>query len=1299
MINKLNNPVFSPDNLTSETEKVMISDIFHFTQIEKTIVNLQSGTTLIDKLINLYKNNSDDVAIQDIKQKIDSSLGTSWQTTLKKLEEIKSNLKQIEKSLRKLKNYIDSGNIKEAMTFIKNNKSIHKYLEFYGIDYKKILSGEKQNIWMNAPKAIQFLNDLADIFKTQKQIEEFKKEIWLWTTSEVVWIPNTTNEAQYLRLNYQNTKVLFTWNSLELQQEIKQKLKENLWTDLYSKLNKKLKELQNLQLFNKYMKIYAKINNYQDLGDFTYGFHFWDEMPIFVKWAYFADYRRLFWYIIKAAIKWKTKTLNILLKWLSDKNILDSLVSINGAMVSNRWEILSTPKDRKNVLKMLKTWSQADIEWWFAEKMKDPTFIQNDVIWNTVLKDLNVSNLVDWGINNVDKVYKALDNFTLFGKKISLSWKKLSQNEIKSTLEDFRKQYSDLSEKQRFQIIYAWLVKKQLDKLEGDETFINQFKWEQKKKLELYYKNNDSLDNFKKHWVSYLIKWTLLVSTAIVTDKVITSILPEWAVLWRWWIRFVARVVALQNATWDMSLLLNDQLTAKNAGSVLSNIGGYIHTAAYMTVLEWLAWWMWKLWKLWKLDSLKKIWWKLETLWKWKFNLKNFALYWINVWGIVTLDTVVFDWKFTPEEMVNALMFAALMWKTDIKIEKWQDWKIKIIWDGTTKKFNRVKWKIKPIIKKIDLNSNIKLPKWEFSIEFTSNWKDYKVFRENYKLKVETAWKTIEFENLKKLDEYLQKEWIKEDFLKHQYIEWIKEYSKKIEDTYKTENGAVKETINWEKYIFPKKPQIIELNWEKYKLWKKWADFYMVKEVKGSSGNKTYEVEKIDDFLNKHPELIRDFYKNIILKDDNILKHIKNKLTPTKKNILKNWYTVWVFGDETKIIKDIKSNKFYEYKNDNLTEINLEGLNIHNLEVIAFEKWNILVWSIKDWKLIIIEKNEYKFIEKQVFDPNTQFDTFVNELERLKIFEWDKITLKLKKSLNKKWKLENNLKDLEKEISDLEHKINILKTKQKEEKIIYDYSNDIRNFKNQLTIKQAEWNKVKQKIGKLNKKISKLKESSTSNIGNVEKLLETKWFSEADLKIMEKILQKVKLDPAYRESILENLNKVENLSDDEIRKMWIFKKTKEFIKEKLKRNPKNSWKSESEIDKEAENKAMKVTKSALGKTLWLMKKVLIKYPLKIVWKTLKYTAIAILLIGGWLMYDYSSDHKLDSIEFLKNHFWWISGTAWWFVLWKYLFKDSTLWKIITSVVVADIWNELDKYGFDWFKKYLWWLGDTLKQEL
>jgi len=379
------------------------------------------------------------------------------------------------------------------------------------------------------------------------------------------------------------------------------------------------------------------------------------------------------------------------------------------------------------------------------------------------------------------------------------------------------------------------------------------------------------------------------------------------------------------------------------------------------------------------------------------------------------------------EEIKNLEEWIKKMEEIKIKSVKWwkNDSKTSYKWSvEPPKKVESVKnTKIKEIEVETDIISQkLKLPKWDFSIEFTSSWKNYKVFRENEKLKLEEWWKTIEFENSKKLDEYLKTSWIKSDFIKQEYIEWIKDYTKKIDDKYKTENAAVEETINGEKYMLPKNPTIIKLeNWETYKLWKRWDDFYFIKEMKDSSWNKIYYAEKFDDFLNSHPEVVEKFYQNINSLFERVLSKYKNitlkdlfknnvsklKIIPKKMwywtiwDILKEWWkaikTKWWKDKWKAILKFILTWKAEWTKKDFLINI---WINIWILYAIAWlseflkgelesETFTSNLWENIIWGILNPLKNLFEKIDKWgIWDVILEYLWFTHSIW---IYLWYKV--------------------------------------------------------------------------------------------------------------------------------------------------------------------------------------------------------------------------------------------------------------------------------------------------------------------
>jgi hypothetical protein len=168
------------------------------------------------------------------------------------------------------------------------------------------------------------------------------------------------------------------------------------------------------------------------------------------------------------------------------------------------------------------------------------------------------------------------------------------------------------------------------------------------------------------------------------------------------------------------------------------------------------------------------------------------------------------------------------------------------------------------------------------------------------------------------------------------------------------------------------------------------------------------------------------------------------------------------------------------------------------------------------------------------------------------------------------------------------------------------------------------------------------------------------------------------------------------LQDADLKKLDLFKKIFKKSKEKFKKE----WKTEQEAEKLAEKKALSILKSTLSYTAKTLKFFAIKLPLTVAWKLIKYSFFLTVIWWWALAVDYYPDQELDSIKWLKWHFWdilWIWAGAW---VWNVLTWGSRIWRILGAIWWKKLYdimkqNWIDIGDLDKCKKYLWDLFDNL----
>ena len=1052
--------------------------------------NMILGDEKLSSLSNYIEYNTDgSVKKFDVKKYVDKLPDSDWRKALLKQMWEKKVSKIFVRWLNQL------GVKKNKITDEKINIIYEKYIDWISNKKIDLANTEQQKRKNNDHKKSKTSVPLVSpIWHTDTKPSNTWKENTVGTANndvevnhwkEVVVFASKWKSSLPAHTEIQDENVYSFRNLSELEKRVKEELKKKLWEALYKKFNEKLKLLSNLQVFMNYMKIYASINNDEDLWTFGYWSNFYDEMPIFIKWAVFPSYDRLFGSLIKLTKEWKKKELKLLLNKLDDKSILSTLKNIDGQMIKDYdfffWKHkedtpLDTEKERSDLLNMLKKWDKFDIEKFFLDKMKTPDFVQSDVISNTQITWLDLNILSDGSLDQaVKEIYSKLDKLSIYWKKVSLN---VDKDDLKDILEDLREDTAQMWKEQRMRYIYSMLIWKILNN--NEDSVLNFVSWDIKKKLKTYYDTVWFWNSFKQRWQSTIMKWIPIMWAVILTDWIVAWVLPEWAMLGWWWARFIARVATMQNIAWDMSLLLNDQLTGKNALKVAGNLEWYMHTAAYMVVFEIFAV---ANKTIWQTKTFQKIWWTLEKVgWK-TINLKNASIYWLNVWSILTIDTVIFDGEFTAEELMNVLIFGLLAFhgwnfkvfkkNGKINIKEIKDIKKEAI-DQKTKLTNRLERirqtkenelfrlkqkrtnlelelenKIKEIKNRILTEENnintrktemketlnapeilklkqeivnieneiLKLKQDIDKIDSHLLWvnaridqryqqKLNKLLYENYykdlflseieskvkvkekseydlwngiKVKINEKWEIILSDNwniskFKKFKEFqneysniesrIDKSKLTEYITKKQ-VEYMKKIGEDIEYNIELTDG----------FYMPKNERIVKLWKKKYSVLKKWDKFYLVEKVKKwwKEIYKIDKAEKIDDFINNHPELVEEFYKNIQFNFEKILlkiswKKIKNVLTKKQlKQIPKFLWnkTVWdILKEGGKTLKWLWKNFKKDWKITPVYWVLNSWVDLIKFTLTWKAEWT-LIDSVKNIWWLWILSGLYNFIQSE----------------------------------------------------------------------------------------------------------------------------------------------------------------------------------------------------------------------------------------------------------------------------------------------------------------------------------------------
>lgn len=1405
-LNLQNNLKLSSKSIISKLETSWVNVKFKFKPYELSKIRSQNWDSLLEKIINIYKANSNELVVTDIKNKIDSTFWVNKWQSLQILGQKKQNFELIKQSITKLETYIRSSKIQQTMALLKvdsngkvKDKGMRMYLGYYGINPNDILNWIKvANPSNELP--VQFLNDLADIFKAQKEMKELETKIENW---------NIDNLVDY----FIKSSTSIDTNNLK-----------NLSTRQIEFLDKSINNLSSINL-DKLKKIVGKDSNDLSLQDIAIMKKI--DISSLTKFLVILDtawiiqldtekvkkLRKVVLITVKSIYAdqivngnsyiTKQKTWNIINRKTKVNISVDDIQALDMLTIDKKkmLEKLNADEAFKWIMFMLldfknkaKTYLGGESQ--LFKKIKEAFVDYKKQDWYKTLDD-NTKNQFMF----IENILKLSKNYNEFKEKLKLGKKK--QERAKNlillldtyskwmlwkgiTPKNYKKLVKDILELKfnNFLNKYEKLYKKiqsdaqgsywswsdyGLAKIFGDDTHtILDFK--KVKQLfndtnsnfldgvSLYSTLNKLIKNMEDEKTVATVKenlWKYNISTLLVKEYEKSNSrykleIKNWNKIYKW--SATELIIQSDNNVkfkWNSSIPSymdesfkesSQELSFKNESIKLSN---------------WLPKWFYdRLLKTypWLVDSPDNTAEQIELFKKFK---KQFLVIYKTIKYIK--ETVQWVVPITLLEQFGTYSYILfgktnynLLWWNNISFVKEKREQINLdniqLWEKQKKQkkqLNKIvekQWKLMPLYqrqllcKKIDWNicndelspppdvKDILVNKTFNKILLTKKAEmEFVLLNANNKSLKDDLHNLLEVTTEDKISKYIEnlaKEiipfviaeilWTILDFswvfawagiamqawgvwrmarLLWTWSNYLVRYGVVEAWTYTVTSNL----INWSWSIFEGYghnamyylvlpafgklgwklwttvtlkwvwemnklssalwvwwTSIVGLEWMNYMVnWKldisqipndmlfmlllhgtsKWIEwtreFVKTKtwvDVKGMVWNPEGRGQIIDSIRTETWKTLEGA-KSAYWKTVDLPKNISARSSFTKEVKWKD--IVWRLEDGTSIFKD-KDGNFYSYKKVKTfkysvdkswnrlidknwkfrkesvikyekKKLNLEGANIGNLETIAFEKWNTLVWRTKDGKFIIMEKEWNKLIEKQVFDINTQFKDFVNKLEELKIFEWN-----------------NN--------------------------------------------------------------------SSQS----IETILEQKWLSETDLKKLESILNVSKLDPTYREEIMEELNRIKNMSDAEIKSLWVYQKTKEFFLEKFKKDPKNNSKSESEIDQEAENEALKVTKKGLKRTLQFMKTVLIKFPLSVVRKTLKYGAIAILFtvaVGWWwLLYDEHSWGKwLDTAEkFIKEHFGWIAWAVWWRFVWKTFFGSSTLWKIFTTILGSYIWHSLNK---------------------
>ena len=365
------------------------------------------------------------------------------------------------------------------------------------------------------------------------------------------------------------------------------------------------------------------------------------------------------------------------------------------------------------------------------------------------------------------------------------------------------------------------------------------------------------------------------------------------------------------------------------------------------------------------------------------------SVYGLNVWGLIVLDTVVFDGEFNAEELMNALVFAALMWKgKKIEFKKTSDGKIKVI-EIFKNKFSKksVEWK--------------EIVGWEKVEHFVDDkWnlyfmtKEGELYAQNGYSSPRRKINSPELEELKiklklltpdeikkrinEIDAQLNKLKGSDDTLMEGEKWSLEEKKKYLEDLL---NGKVKMKLESESDTSDiKVDSAYEVNSKELLKFLKWKeDIFKLSdnsEIKYNKEIKKFEITDTDGYVKTYSE---KELKTLIKENPELFETIVNKIKIDKA--------------KGKLDKKLKNEKLYK-----------------EVAFWEYNKWrefeldwkNYVVLKDKDWNFWVTEKTEKGYDTKNL----KSLDDFINEHPELVdkfVKWWSLITGKLEKKIVEKF--------------------------------------------------------------------------------------------------------------------------------------------------------------------------------------------------------------------------------------------------------------------------------------------------------
>lgn len=316
----------------------------------------------------------------------------------------------------------------------------------------------------------------------------------------------------------------------------------------------------------------------------------------------------------------------------------------------------------------IENWDTNSIYSFFNDIFKNTDFIQNQIYSSFDLIDLDVEVYKNVLLTSTDEI--QINNLVT-SKKWLIFWKKfdIKQSNYWKKLIKYRDELpKEIDNDKKLQLLTVFMMGEMLS--ENKDVILTKLNDQEKKAFELYLESISDWNNIKHNWRIIALKFEILLSSILFTWIWVWWLLTRlWLTSWvRGFVWWVVAETAILTPTLTITWWLLDNKSKQQILSDLLDWDNYIKMLFFSSLSKAL---------IWSLNNAILSWssW-VKVIWN-TFVCKWFQLVlWTTV--LTWANSIVFDWEFTYQELLNCLVIMTFFDVVWARIAKTNNWNISI---------------------------------------------------------------------------------------------------------------------------------------------------------------------------------------------------------------------------------------------------------------------------------------------------------------------------------------------------------------------------------------------------------------------------------------------------------------------------------------------------------------------------------------------------------------------------------------------------------------------------------------------